>query len=121
MTDLYGLIGEKLSHSISPTIHLELFKILNMDADYKLFEIEKLELKTRFSQLKNSGIKGLNVTIPYKVQTMNFLDEISHEAKQIGAINTICFQDNKIIGHNTDYFGFGRCWAKIVLMLREIQ
>ena len=112
MTALYGLIGEKLSHSISPAIHLELFKRLNMDADYKLFEIKKPELKTVFSQLKNSGIKGLNVTIPYKVETMNFLDEISHEAKKIGAINTICFQDNKIIGHNTDYFGFGRMLGK---------
>jgi len=112
MTNLYGLIGEKLGHSISPNIHVELFKRLKMDADYKLFEIEKSKLKTGFSQLKDSGIKGLNVTIPYKVETMNFLDEISEEAKKIGAINTICFHDNKTVGHNTDYFGFGKMLDK---------
>ena len=112
MTNLYGLIGEKLGHSISPNIHVELFKRLKMDADYKLFEIEKSKLKTGFSQLKDSGIKGLNVTIPYKVDTMNFLDEISEEAKKIGAINTICFHDNKTVGHNTDYFGFGKMLDK---------
>jgi len=53
MTNLYGLIGEKLGHSISPNIHVELFKRLKMDADYKLFEIEKSKLKTGFSQLKD--------------------------------------------------------------------
>lgn len=112
MTTLYGLIGEKLSHSISPTIHLELFKKLNMDADYKLFEIERSQLDTKFHDLKTRGVNGLNVTIPYKVETINFLDEISEQAKKIGAINTICFQNNKIIGHNTDYFGFGKMLHK---------
>ncbi len=112
MTNLYGLIGEKLGHSISKAIHVDLFKRLKIDADYKLFEIEKLELKARFNELKDSGLKGLNVTIPYKVEATNFLDEISEEAKKIGAINTICFRDNKTFGHNTDYFGFAKMLNK---------
>lgn len=118
MTNSYGLIGEKLGHSISAYIHADIFKKLNMDADYKLFEIEKSQLESRFYQLKDSGIKGVNVTIPYKVEAMDFLDEISEEAKKIGAINTICFQDNKTIGHNTDYFGFAKMLNKNMIEIK---
>ena len=112
MSELFGLIGEKLTHSLSPKIHGELFNILNMNAKYELFEIKRDELKNGFLKLKAEGVKGLNVTIPYKVDIMEFLDDISIEAKEIGAVNTICFKGDKIIGYNTDYFGFGRMLQK---------
>ena len=119
MSHLYGLIGEKLGHSISPKIHLNLFKKLNMASDYKLFEIEKSEFKTRFYELRDAGIQGLNVTIPYKVDSISFLDEISEEAEKIGAINTICFSKNKIVGYNTDYFGFARMLNKNAIEIKD--
>lgn len=112
MGELYGLIGEKLTHSVSPEIHMELFKILNMDASYELFEIPKDKLEENFEALKLKGIKGLNVTIPYKVDMMKLVDEVSKEAEKIGAINTICFKNGKTDGYNTDYYGFGRMLAK---------
>lgn len=119
MTCLFGLIGEKLGHSVSPAIHTTIFNILRMDAEYKLFEIEKGYLDSDFKDLLKKGVKGLNVTIPYKVDIMNSLDEISVQAEKIGAVNTICFKGNKIIGYNTDYYGFGRMLEKNHIEARD--
>ncbi|WP_425449700.1 shikimate dehydrogenase [Dethiothermospora halolimnae] len=107
MKSLYGLIGEKLGHSFSPQIHGEIFKKLNISGYYHLFEMDKGDLKDGIKGMKALKIKGVNVTIPYKIDVMSFLDDLSIEAEKIGAINTICFQDNKAIGYNTDYYGFG--------------
>lgn len=107
MSNLFGLLGEKLKHSFSPTIHSIIFKELNIEGYYHLFEVEKCDLKDAVYGLKALGASGVNVTIPYKVDTMTYLDDISDEAKKIGAVNTICFRENKTIGYNTDYFGFG--------------
>jgi shikimate dehydrogenase len=105
--EFYGLIGEKLPHSLSPKIHNTLFKGLNIEGAYKLFEVEKEELGKAIESLKLLNIKGVNVTIPYKQDVMKYLDFISDEAKKIGAVNTIYLNDGKLYGYNTDYFGFG--------------
>lgn len=107
MSNLFGLIGEKLNHSFSPTIHSIIFQELNMEAYYHLFEVKKGDLRDVVYGLKALGASGVNVTIPYKVGIMKYLDDISDEAEKIGAVNTICFRENKAIGYNTDYFGFG--------------
>lgn len=112
MGELYGLIGGKLIHSMSPEIHMELFKILNMDASYELFEIPKGRLEGDFKALKSRGVKGLNITIPYKVDMIKLIDEVAPEAEKIGAVNTICFKNGKTVGYNTDYYGFGRMLQK---------
>jgi len=105
--DFYGLIGEKLPHSLSPKIHNTLFKALDIEAAYKLFEVEKENLGTAVDSLKILKVKGVNVTIPYKQDIMKYLDSISEEAKKIGAVNTIYLNNGKLCGYNTDYFGFG--------------
>ena len=105
--DFYGLIGEKLPHSLSPKIHNTLFKALDIEGAYKLFEVEKEDLGKAIDSLKILKIKGVNVTIPYKQDVMKYLDFISEEAKKIGAVNTIYLNDGKLYGYNTDYFGFG--------------
>ena len=105
--NFYGLIGEKLPHSLSPKIHNTLFKTLDIEAAYKLFEVEKEDLSKAVDSLKILKIKGVNVTIPYKQDIMKYLDSISEEAKKIGAVNTIYLNDGKLYGYNTDYFGFG--------------
>lgn len=112
MKALYGLIGEKLTHSVSPAIHEKLFKILGMEASYELFQIPKEKLKEEFENLKARGAKGLNVTIPYKVDIMEYIDHVAEEAEKIGAVNTICFKEGKTTGYNTDYYGFGRMLEK---------
>lgn len=106
--EFYGLLGEKLSHSLSPEIHNSIFKELNIEGAYKLFEIKKEEIGELKKALKLLDIKGINVTIPYKEEVIKFLDHISSEAKEIGAVNTIALKDGKLTGYNTDYFGFGK-------------
>lgn len=93
-----GLLGRKLGHSYSPQIHSQLGCY-----DYRLFEKEPEELE---NFLKNGDFTGLNVTIPYKKDVIPFLDELSTRAKALGAVNTIVRRNGKLIGHNTDYFGF---------------
>lgn len=110
--DFYGLFGEKLGHSLSPEIHNTFFNLTNIEGAYKLFEVEKENLSKAVEGLKALKIKGANVTIPYKVEIMQYLDFISDEAKKIKAVNTICLKDGKLYGYNTDYFGFGNIIKK---------
>lgn len=105
--NIFGLIGEKLSHSLSPEIHDEILKKSNIKGNYSLYEIPKDQLYKSVDSFKLLGYKGINVTIPYKLDVMEYLDEISIEAKKIGAVNTIHFKDGKALGYNTDYHGFG--------------
>lgn len=107
MLNIYGLIGEKLGHSLSPVIHEKLFDKTGFSGKYNLFEVKRESLKDVVKGLKALGIKGVNVTIPYKLDIMKYLDELSPEAKKIGAVNTITILENKAIGSNTDYYGFG--------------
>lgn len=109
----FGLIGEKLSHSYSQQYFQT--KFLNEkieDCQYLNFEMNTLEeLKIL---IKKHNIQGLNVTIPYKEKILPYLDEISSEAEAVGAVNTIEIRNRKIIGHNTDIFGFEQSFLQIV-------
>lgn len=105
--NFYGVLGEKLPHTISPEIHEQVFSLLNIKGAYKKFEVEKDDLCKVADSLRVLKVKGTNVTIPYKQDIMKYLDEISEEAQKIGAINTINLKDNKLYGYNTDYYGFG--------------
>ena len=107
-----GLIGEVLGHSLSPKIHELLFQKMKWHSTYDLVEIPKVGFDDR---LKNvlSTYDGCNVTIPYKLDVIPFLDEVSEEAKTIGAVNTIAKSDGKWKGYNTDYIGFKRTVTKI--------
>ncbi|OBR90334.1 shikimate dehydrogenase [Clostridium ragsdalei P11] len=107
MSNLQGLIGEKLSHSYSAVIHKLVLEKLGINGEYNLFEIEPQNLGKSMEAFKVLGCKGINVTIPYKIAVMSYMDDISEEAKNIGAINTIEFDGNRLKGYNTDYYGFG--------------
>lgn len=93
-----GLLGRKLGHSYSPQIHAQLG-----DYSYTLFEKEPEELE---AFLKYGDFTGINVTVPYKKAVIPFLDELTPLALRLGAVNTIIRRNGKLIGHNTDYFGF---------------
>ncbi len=93
-----GLLGRRLGHSYSPQIHACLGSY-----SYELFEKEPEEL-AQF--LRHGDFTGINVTVPYKKAVIPFLDELSVAAARLGAVNTVIRRDGKLIGHNTDYFGF---------------
>lgn len=95
----YGLLGRNLSHSYSPQIHSAF-----ADYDYRLMEIEPDKLE---SFMRNANFSGINVTIPYKKAVLPYCDELTPQAKRLGAVNTIVKKpDGTLWGHNTDYFGF---------------
>ncbi len=101
-----GLVGEKLSHSQSPQIHAEIMKQKGIDGTYEILEFSKDDFSQSFNALKNSDYRGVNVTIPYKESVLPLLDDISQQAKYIGAVNTILFKNGTAKGFNTDYNGF---------------
>lgn len=103
---IFGLIGKSLKHSFSQTYFTKKFADLGLGNHvYKLFELAQINDISNIFQLKN--LKGLNVTIPYKVEILPFLDEIDEKAREIGAVNTIkIFPDGRKKGYNTDYYGF---------------
>ncbi|MDU4429224.1 shikimate dehydrogenase, partial [Clostridium sp.] len=105
--EFYGLLGEKLSHSLSPQIHKRIFDLIGIEGAYKLFPVPKDKVKKLGEGIKIFGIRGMNVTIPYKKEVMDQLDFISDEARKIGAVNTISLENGKLYGYNTDYYGFG--------------
>ncbi len=100
-----GLIGDRLSHSLSPKIHEKYWHLTGRSGRYSLFETSKTELGARLSSLYKHGYVGVNVTIPHKTQIIRHLDLLSEEADAIGAVNTIHFCDGRRVGYNTDYFG----------------
>ena len=93
-----GLIGEKLPHSYSKVIFEELLGY----SRYDLIELSREELAALF---ENFDYDGLNVTVPYKTEVMQYLDEIDDIAREIGAVNTVVKRRGKIFGTNTDYDG----------------
>jgi shikimate dehydrogenase len=104
-TKIYGLIGYPVKHSVSPQIHNAAFKTIGINAVYLTFEVKKEFLKKALDGVKALGIKGLNVTIPHKVNVIKYLNKLTYEANLIGAVNTILNEDGKLIGFNTDYTG----------------
>lgn len=93
-----GVLGRKLGHSYSPQIHKHLG-----DYDYRIFEKEPEELA---DFLKNGDYTGINVTIPYKKDVIPHLDAVSPTVQKLGAVNIIVRRNGKLIGHNSDHFGF---------------
>lgn len=104
-----GLLGKDISYSFSRTYFKKKFEDENIkNITYGNFDIESIDLFP--SIIKNTeGLKGLNVTIPYKQEVMPFLDKVNKKAKAIGAVNTIKItKKGKLIGYNTDYYGFSK-------------
>lgn len=104
----YGLIGYPLSHSFSKSFFDKKFLRENiLNAEYQNYPLEKIEdFPALISSIPN--LKGLNVTTPYKESIIPYLTELDDTAKEIGAVNTIRFIDGKLIGYNTDAWGFAK-------------
>lgn len=105
-TGLTGLLGSPVSHSISPMMHNEAFKILNLDYVYLAFDVGTDTLKTAVEGLKVLGVRGFNCTMPDKNLMCEYVDNLSPAAKLIGAVNTVVNDNGIFTGHNTDGVGF---------------
>lgn len=105
-TRLIGLLGQPVSQSFSPNIHNYLSQKYKKNNIYMCFEIEKTNLQNAAKGIKTFNMKGCNVTIPYKVDIIPYLDKVEKNALLIGAVNTIKNVNDELIGYNTDGIGF---------------
>ncbi|MBD3228549.1 MAG: shikimate dehydrogenase [Candidatus Lokiarchaeota archaeon] len=101
-TKLCILIGNPVSHSLSPRMHTTAFNEIDFNCVYLACKVEKKDLKNAANAIKALGMVGANVTIPHKIDIMEYLDEIDPIAKDIGAINTIVNRDGSLYATNTD-------------------
>lgn len=102
--ETYGLIGKKLGHSFSQSYFTKKFVALQLDHQYLNFELSTIQEFPELIRTQNPA--GLNVTLPYKKEVIPYLDELDPVAEEIGAVNTIKLEDDRMIGYNTDAFGF---------------
>ena len=105
-TEVCGVIGYPVKHTFSPFMHNSAFKECGINAVYLAFEVAPENLKDAVLGLRALGIKGFNVTIPHKENIIRHLDELSDEAKFLGAVNTVAVRGSKLVGFNTDGLGF---------------
>ena len=106
---LYAVFGKNISYSLSPIMHNTIFSKMNMNCEYDIIDNS---IEECLKWLKEKG-SGANVTIPYKTEVIKFLNELSDDAKEIGAVNTIKnMEDGKLVGYNTDYIAIRELISK---------
>jgi len=105
-TGLLGLIGSPVGHSGSPAMYNYCFEKLGLDYAYLAFDIKVDEVEKAIEAIKTFRMRGCNVTMPCKNETVKYMDELSPAARIIGAVNTIVNEDGRLIGHITDGKGF---------------
>ncbi|MBL7092662.1 shikimate dehydrogenase [candidate division KSB1 bacterium] len=105
-TQLLGVIGDPISHSLSPEMQNFIIQKLGLNYCYNAFHVIPSDLEKAIESFQALNFKGINVTLPHKQGVIQFLDEVSEEARCLGAVNTIVFKNNRRFGFNTDVIGF---------------
>lgn len=107
MTDLYAVVGDPIAHSKSPLIHRLFAEQTNQDLVYEAIRIDSEESSFVYAvqEMIAKEYKGINITVPYKLDAFEFASELSERAKVAHAVNTFLFEDGRIIGDNTDGIG----------------
>jgi shikimate dehydrogenase len=107
--DLYGVVGHPVAHSRSPFIHGLFAKETNQNILYRLYDIEPERFRPEMLRLFTSGVRGLNVTVPFKTTAAEFVNELTPRAALAEAVNTITLrQEHLLVGDNTDGAGLVR-------------
>ena len=107
-TSVYGIFGHPVEHTFSPGMHNAAFEKIKRDACYVPFAVAPRDLERAVRAIIPLGIRGLNITIPHKETIIPYLDDLTDDARMIGAVNTIEVTRGRLIGHNTDGRGFLR-------------
>ena len=116
-TQIYGVIGEPISHSLSPSLHNPAFAALEIDAVYVTFRVSPSSLRDALRGLLALNVQGINVTVPHKSEVFQYVDEVTDTARKIGAVNTLRNDSGYWIGENTDATGFIRSLEPLGLSL----
>ncbi|MNI03778.1 Shikimate dehydrogenase [compost metagenome] len=107
-TILYGVFGDPIRHSRSPLMLNRAFQETGINAAYAAFHVRPDDLGAAINGIRALGYRGVNVTIPHKVEVMPYMDDIDESALIVGAVNTVVNNDGKLVGFNTDGIGYVR-------------
>jgi shikimate dehydrogenase len=105
---LLGVLGDPVDHSLSPAMHNAAFAALGLPHLYLRWRVSPSELPAALEEARKLGVAGLNLTVPLKETALPLLDHVTPEARRIGAVNTIAFRGERLLGDNTDARGFAR-------------
>ena len=105
-TSLAAVVANPIKHSISPFIHNTAFEATNTNGVYLAWEVEGTDLAETVANIRRYQMFGINLSMPYKEQVIPYLDQLSEEARLIGAVNTVVNREGTLIGYNTDGKGF---------------
>ncbi len=108
-TSVYGVIGDPIEHTLSPLMHNSAISEMGIDAVYVPFHVEQAFFPHALKSIISLGIKGVNITVPYKTEAARILDNLSDVAIAVGAVNTIINDNAALTGDNTDVYGFVKC------------
>ena len=115
----YFVIGNPINHSLSPKLHNYWLEQNNINAVYEKIKLEEDEIENFILKIKKQEINGCNVTVPFKKIVIPYLDRLSLEAKQTQSVNTICFNNGELIGHNTDIVGFQKALNELDYKVKD--
>ena len=102
MKKLFAIIGNPVAHSLSPVLHNYWFRKYKIDANYKLINLDEVNLKKTVDDLRKKKLDGMNVTLPYKQKIIPFVDKLINDAKLTNSVNTIYLDENGfVVGENT--------------------
>ena len=115
----YIVIGNPIAHSLSPKLHNSWLKENNIEASYDKVKLNIDEIESFIDGIKLQKIAGCNVTVPFKKKVIPYLDRLSIEAEQTQSVNTITFDGNNLVGHNTDIFGFTKAIENLNFSIKD--
>jgi shikimate dehydrogenase len=118
-TKLFAILGCPVKHSFSPQMQNKWFEKEKLNYIYLAFEPKPEDLEKTMESLKVLGFQGINITIPYKIEVMKYVDFADKAAKKIRSVNTIAFKGGKLYGYNTDYLGFSQDLAAKKVCLKN--
>ncbi len=107
-TTVVGLFGSPVTHTASPAMHNAAFKALKMNWAYLAFPVEPRNLRGALLGARDMGLRGVNLTVPHKLSALDIVDELSEEARKLGAVNTVLIENGKLRGFNTDGYGIAK-------------
>lgn len=107
-TKIYGIIGDPVTHTLSPLMQNAAFKAMGLNCIYIPFKVKNTELNVAIEGIRALNIHGLNVTMPHKLKIIPIIDRLDPLAKKIGAVNTVVNEEGTLTGYNTDAAGFSK-------------
>jgi shikimate dehydrogenase len=107
-TKIVGVFGWPITHTASPAMHNAAFDALKMNWVYLAFPVDPRNLRSALHGARDMGLTGLNLTVPHKILALDLVDEVDAHARRLGAVNTVCIENGKLRGFNTDGYGFNK-------------